>query len=527
MITKDETCIKYESVKKYSNCQVFAKTVKELGTMNALYYFIPYPLTPKHPLNYLGLTIDPNTDTPFINGLESECKVTKRWCIGKNIKEDIVWVEEKTELRRIRDNKVVYKTINKLWEYLPNEDKWGETYTEKLLNNGIIMVTNEKWKDTIQEKFRDFWAEKSDELKIIYHYGQKEKNDNLVTVIDRWEKKTEGTVDDFEYNEKFTIEFEGKSWGTKDGKKGSEHFHEKWNVDKEKFTEKWSEQRQLDGSLKKWGEKIKDLPDGTHEVEKWNEHTNHEGNYIELTINKQTDHSDGSKSGENFYKNSAKKMWQEKWEESAEGKRTIRNEDDGYGHKSGEVIGFTYGSVKCNYHDKYNEDVAANERYTEKTGHNETDGNKWICKIYDSNERNYVENIGENEKTTDKWIEKWFDDKRGTKWALKEGSNTGEGRAWKEQWNEKYGKSSIEKKCEKWGKGPEGEWLERWEEEYKDNRCLHKFCEKSFKNEEYSRKQRVDQYNKDDVKDGKELWWYKVEVWDNEIYNFKEFEQYE
>lgn len=522
--TKDGACIQYETVKQ-CNGRVRARRVKELGIVNVLYLLDVGSRGVKCPVMYMGLVVNPVAEGPFVKELESECRVTTRYSVGR--RGDLVWAEESAELRTLCDDTPVYKAAYKVWEQLASEDRWGEGRAEKVLGKGVRLVANEKWKDCAQERFRDFWAEKMNEAKVIYRYGQKERNDNLVTVIDRWERKTEGTADDFEYDEKFNVEFEGKSWGAKDGKKGTENFHEKWTADQDKFTEKWSDQRQPDGSLKKWGEKVRELSDGTREVEKWDEFTNAEGNYTELTIKKNTNHSNGSKSGENIYKNSANKVWHEYWEESKEARKVVKSDDDGYGHKTVETTGAGFGAHKYTYSDKYREDVALGEKYTEKTGYNEESGDKWVMSIYDNDERNYVENVGENKKTTDKWTEKWFDDKKGTKWAVKEGSNAAENRKWKEQWNEKYEASSVEKKCEKWGKDNDGEWLEKWEEEYRDDKCLHKFCEKSYKSEGYCRKYKVDQYNKGDPKDGKDLWWYKTETWENDKYDCKEFEQYE
>ncbi len=131
-------------------------------------------------------------------------------------------------------------------------------------------------------------------------------------------------------------------------------------------------------------------------------------------------------------------------------------------------------------------------------------------------------------------VEKWFDDKHGVKWAVKEGSKTNESKEWKENWYEKRVSGTedrfIEKKCEKWGKEGAAEWLEKWKEDYDPNsaKCYHKFCEKTYKEGGwYHRGYRVDQDIKGEGQDGKTLWRYKVEWWQNDDYKVKDFEQYE
>ena len=525
IITKNNTYIKYESVKHYSNCQISTESIKELGTTNIIYYFIPYPFTEKRQLSDLRLGISIGEFHSPIEEFKEECKVSTGWSICGSVEDvNTIWLEQFVELRGVNNGELIYKGTHKIWKYLPNQDMWGEGHSEKVIKDGIKVIAHETWKDNLQERFRDFWAEQSDLSTTFYHYGEKERFDNIVTVINRWEKK----LNDFEYNETIHFDFDGKSWGTKDGKKGDEDFHEKWNSENgEKFIEKWSDQKQTDGSLKKWGEKIKELSDGTQETENWDEIINAEGTYNELTIKKQVNHADGTKSGENSYSNSAKKSWNEKWEERENSKLIIKNEDDGFGHKSQETTGVGFGEEKYNYNDKYYEDVALNERYTEKVGYNESDGNKWISKIYDNAERNYVENIGENVKLQTHWKEKWFDDKKGTKWAEKEGSNDIENTQWNENWHEKYGDHPIEKKCNKWGKDPNGEWSENWREEYKEGKCVYKVCVKIYKSNELYRKDKVEQHTDGYGEDGKALWKYKVEHWENESYEFKELEKYE
>ena len=121
----------------------------------------------------------------------------------------------------------------------------------------------------------------------------------------------------------------------------------------------------------------------------------------------------GVKYGENTYENSAKKTWKESWTEYPDRKFLSRTEDDGFGHKSQEAAGKGTGEDAFEYSDKTYENVATQERRTEKQGFSASDCNKWNCKIIDTPESNYVENVGENWKTTDKWIEKWHDNKRG------------------------------------------------------------------------------------------------------------------
>eukprot|EP01022_Parablepharisma_sp_SALTPOND_P018426 TRINITY_DN3008_c0_g1_i2.p1 TRINITY_DN3008_c0_g1~~TRINITY_DN3008_c0_g1_i2.p1 ORF type:complete len:611 (-),score=88.58 TRINITY_DN3008_c0_g1_i2:1434-3266(-) len=533
---KTDAYVKYEIVEEYSNCEVLARSVKSLGTTDAVYFLIPHPGAYEIDLINVGMVATNLIKgmEPAIKGLDGKCVVHKGWSIGKDLDEkQTIWTEQFVDIKRIYDGETIYKAVHKFWKYVPNDNIWGEGYTEKLLGNGRKSTAHEVWRDNAQERFRDFWVEQSlvGDSRCLYSYGQKEAFASVGAdrVIDRWEKKAEGTDTDFEYNEKYTVTLDGRSWGTKDGKKGTENFHEKWSViNEEKITEKWSDQPQADDILKKWGEKVKDQPDGTQHVEKWWEIHKSKENYIERHVNKHTLTPAGLKYGENYFENSAKKVWHEKWEEHPDRKIITRYEDDGFGHKSQETTGIGFGECQYDFKDNYYENVPSNERYTEKRGYSAIDGNKWVCKIHDNPEKNYVE------KTTDKWVEKWFDDKKGIKWASKEGSKANEGKEWKENWHEKRAgpgdhQPPIEKTCEKWGKENQMEWLEKWREEYDSGICKYKFCEKTHKENDtgYHRGYRVVQHAKGEEKDGKRLWWYKVEGWENEKYKVKEFEQYE
>jgi len=538
--------LQYEKLTEFPNSRIIVKKVKALGTQDSAYFIEKLANLAEEKLINTEFSL---MGSIKIENMEENEEFIGNAKIGYKIGKDLddknkIWCEQFVEIIENNTKKVIFKTQFKIWKYVPNNDIWGDSFTERFINSKKC-IAKENFRENSDEKFRDFWAEIYENEfseKVVYKYGQKEtynKSTNFITV-NRWENKNMGNDTDFDYIENYTINrgngIHHKTTGQKDGKKGSENFHEKYEEDTEnniKIIEKWSEQYLNENEMKKWGEKIKELQDGIHENEKWYELHKIKENYWERHIEKNGTINNGKITyGEDFYENSAKLISQRKWEETENSKTNSKYNDDGFGHKNYEINGVGQEPNSYEFHDKFSEDVSRGERITEKQGFS-SDGNKWYCKIYDSQTQNYVENNGENIKTNDKWTEKWCDEKNGIKWAVKEGSNKTEGNEWKENWYEKrsgYNENMpfIEKKCEKWGKHNAEEWLEKWREEY-DNWCpKYKVCEKTYENKEnsYKRGYRVEQNVKNQV-EGKSVWKYKVEFWENENYKVNEFEKLE